>query len=66
MEETTFYCDNCKKEAKDAIPAGWYLLGFARIKEIEFPSGLNWQISHHFCGEECMNRAVAVNRRTNV
>jgi len=70
MEEIKYICDNCKTEAKDTVPAGWFLLGFARIKELQFPSGIKlkypihdkpeWLVTHHFCSEDCMNGAVKV------
>jgi len=70
METTIYKCDNCGKEAKDVVPAGWFLLGFAMIKHLQFPEGIklktpiankpDWQITHHFCSEQCMNEAVKV------
>lgn len=70
MKKIIYCCDNCDAKAEDYLPANWFILGFAQVKSIEMPDiklrrplmkfPYDWQETHHFCSEECMNEAVKV------
>ncbi len=62
MRQTLLTCDWCGNkievgEFTNGLPEEWFVLGFHKGSFVDKD---DWRITHHFCSEVCMNKAVKI------
>lgn len=56
MKRIEYTCDHCGiTVSNEMLPDEWYCLGYLVPEE-------GWRITHHFCGFNCLDTAVKVEK----